>query len=93
MMRFRPEPIDMWVPEIVAGLSVALLAVSMAVSLSGCVEPQAPRAVCPVIVPYSLSDDRALEAALRAHPSPIVNRYLRDYAGLRGQVRACTGTH
>lgn len=74
---------------ICAGLSVPAFIFCLLILLSACAGPQAPRAVCPVIVPYSLSDDRALDAALRAHPSDVVDRYLRDYAGLRDQVRAC----
>jgi len=88
-VRIRFETIGMWMPEIVTVGSIVVLALCVLVSVSGCVGPQAPRAVCPVIVPYSLADDRALEAALQAHPSPVVSRYLRDYAGLRDQARAC----
>jgi len=71
------------------GLGIAMVVLCLVVALSGCATSRAPRAVCPVIVPYSRADDRALESALKAHPSPIVSRYLRDYAGLRDQARAC----
>ena len=55
-------------------------------ALSGCAGPHA--APCAVLVPYSAQDDLALKAEIDAAALPQVHRYLRDYAGLRAQVRA-----
>jgi hypothetical protein len=45
---------------------------------------------CPTIVPYSAADQNQMADELVAPPpKPMIERALRDYAGLRDQVRAC----
>lgn len=58
--------------------------------LTGCT-PVKP-SVCPVLMSYTRADDLALlneKNALDASKTPFIRRYLRDYSGLRAQVREC----
>ncbi|KXV50580.1 hypothetical protein AD945_01720 [Gluconobacter albidus] len=64
-----------------------LLLVLLPFGLSACsVRPITP---CPVLVTYSKADDLALKAELDASKTPVTHRYIRDYGGLRAQVRVC----
>ncbi|MFT8896757.1 MAG: hypothetical protein ABF968_07310 [Acetobacter sp.] len=73
------------------GLMVALawgaaLGVSL-VALSGCSRPV--RVLCPSLVTYSATDESTLRTELASAPRPTTHRFMRDYGGLRDQVRAC----
>lgn len=64
-----------------------LLLVLLPFGLSACaVRPSTP---CPVLVTYSKADDLALKAELDTSKTPVTHRYIRDYGGLRAQVRVC----
>ena len=67
------------------GTFVVLLLLPLA--LGGCVTKAA--APCPVLVTYSKADDLALKAELDASQTPVIHRFIRDYGGLRAQVRVC----
>ncbi|MDN7351773.1 hypothetical protein [Acetobacter senegalensis] len=57
--------------------------------LSGC-ESVRYKTVCPTLVTYSLTDQTQLAQELVAAPSAtMTRRVVRDYVGLRDQVRAC----
>lgn len=64
-----------------------LLLVLLPFGLSACAAR--PTTPCPVLVTYSKADDLALKAELDAAKTPVTHRYIRDYAGLRAQVRVC----
>lgn len=69
-----------------------IIAGSALFCLGGCCTPAPAPSVCPQIVPYNAADQRALAGELQAHPDlQQVPRFIRDYAGLRGQIRACQG--
>ena len=68
-------------------VSGLLLLVGLCAALPGCTAQ--PDAVCPVLVNYTAADDAALLAEIRAQPTPVTHRYLRDYAALRAQARVC----
>lgn len=71
---------------IVWGLALALLAFG----LSGCSSPV--RVLCPSLVTYSATDQTTLRGELASAPLPMTHRFMRDYGGLRDQVRACQGS-
>lgn len=57
--------------------------------LSGC-ESVRYKTVCPTLVTYSLTDQTQLAQELVAAPqATVTHRVVRDYVGLRDQVRAC----
>lgn len=68
---------------------VWLLAVAVALSpLAACTAT--PVAVCPEPVVYTLAEQQAVAAELRAIPAPCVTcRFMTDYAQERAMLRAC----
>ncbi|MCP1270911.1 hypothetical protein [Acetobacter cerevisiae] len=69
-------------------LALAALAL-VAPLLSGC-SPVTYKTVCPTLVPYSMTQQTDLAEELVATPdAPMLHQVVRDYAGLRDQVRAC----
>lgn len=64
----------------------AVLGVAL-VALSGCTRPV--RVLCPSLVTYSAADQSTLSGELASAPLPMTHRFMRDYGGLRDQVRAC----
>ncbi|GFE93509.1 hypothetical protein [Acetobacter persici] len=69
-------------------LALAALAL-VAPLLSGC-SPVTYKTVCPTLVPYSITQQTQLAEELVAAPdAPMLHQVVRDYAGLRDQVRAC----
>lgn len=57
--------------------------------LSGC-ESVRYKTVCHTLVTYSLTDQTQLAQELAADPQAVMtHRVVRDYVGLRDQVRAC----
>lgn len=71
---------------IVWGLALTLLAFG----LSGCSRPV--RVLCPSLLTYSATDESTLRTELASAPLPMTHRFMRDYGGLRDQVRACEGS-
>jgi len=69
-------------------ISVWLL---VAVVLSGCVA--APQRVCPLVVPWSADDQKALKRALDADKDPLIHRAVQEDAGYRAWARGCQGAH
>lgn len=69
-------------------LALAALAL-VAPLLSGC-SPVTYKTVCPTLAPYSITQLTDLAEELVATPdAPMLHQVVRDYAGLRDQVRAC----
>ncbi|EHH67575.1 hypothetical protein [Gluconobacter morbifer] len=64
-----------------------ILLIVLPIALSACAAR--PTTPCPVLVTYSTADDLALKAELDASKTPVIHRYIRDYGGLRAQVRVC----
>nr|WP_156475477.1 hypothetical protein [Gluconobacter thailandicus] len=60
----------------------------LVLALAGCTSVR--YAPCPTLVTYSVADQKALAAEIRAHPSPQVIRWIGDYIGYRDQARACS---
>lgn len=67
----------------------AALGISL-VALSGCSRPV--RVLCPSLVTYSATDESTLRTELASAALPTTHRFMRDYGGLRDQVRACQGS-
>lgn len=67
-----------------------LLCGGVVLALSGCAKPV--RVLCPSLVTYSATDEGTLRTELASAPLPMTHRFMRDYGGLRDQVRACEGT-
>lgn len=66
-----------------------LLPLLGALSLSAC-DAVRYKTVCPTLVPYSLNEQTQLAQELAAMPTAtMTHRAVRDYAGLRDQVRVC----
>ncbi|MBM9400368.1 hypothetical protein JUN65_02010 [Gluconacetobacter azotocaptans] len=62
----------------------------LAALLSGCASQPTLTPVCPSLIAYSAADEQALRVELDAHQdTPEAHRWIRDYVGLRDQVRAC----
>ncbi|WP_278368078.1 hypothetical protein [Acetobacter orientalis] len=60
-----------------------------ALSLSACGAVRY-KTVCPTLVSYSLNEQTQLAQELAAMPAAtMTHRAVRDYAGLRDQVRVC----
>ncbi|MCH4024027.1 MAG: hypothetical protein LKH33_10405 [Acetobacter sp.] len=50
-----------------------------------------PVMLCPSLVAYSSTEENALRQELASSALPQTHRFIRDYGGLRDQVRACQG--
>lgn len=71
----------LWVICALAGLAI--------LGMTGCAD-RPDRLICPTLTPYSAADQKALGSELAADPNaPTLHRAMRDYEGLRDQVRAC----
>lgn len=69
---------------------VVLLGAYAGISLLAACSAYIPKPVCPTLVPYSRTDEQTLAKELVAHTdTPMTHRAIRDYGGLRDQVRAC----
>lgn len=64
-----------------------------ALALAGCVgrplEPARVITVCPVLKAYSPEFQKQVATELKSNPPPGMAAMIRDYGGLRAQVRAC----
>ncbi|GAD26451.1 hypothetical protein Gbth_017_163 [Gluconobacter thailandicus F149-1 = NBRC 100600] len=59
------------------------------VALSGC--GSVPQHVCPLVVPWSADDQKALSRALDADKDPLIHRAVQEDAGFRAWARGCQG--
>ena len=50
-----------------------------------------PVMLCPALVTYSAAEENTLRQELASSVLPQTHRFIRDYGGLRDQVRACQG--
>ncbi|ATJ89416.1 hypothetical protein HK16_10680 [Acetobacter senegalensis] len=79
----------MLMPRSMRFLMVLTALALVAPLLSGC-ESVRYKTVCPTLVTYSLTDQTQLAQELAADPQAVMtHRVVRDYVGLRDQVRAC----
>nr|WP_294915366.1 hypothetical protein [uncultured Neokomagataea sp.] len=69
--------------------SAVLLLLAMTF-LSACA-PRSQYGVCPVVVPWSRDDQRALMRDLEASKSPFITRAVQEDAGYRAWARGCRG--
>lgn len=64
-----------------------------ALALAGCagrpLEPARVITVCPTLKPYSADFQKQVASELKSNPPPGMAKMVRDYGGLRAQVRAC----
>ncbi|KAB8123992.1 hypothetical protein D3W54_07015 [Komagataeibacter medellinensis] len=68
---------------------ISALGVLALLAMTGCAS-RPDRVVCPTLTTYSAADQKALSSELAADPNaPTLHRAMRDYEGLRDQVRAC----
>lgn len=68
-----------------------ILLLAALLPLAGCVQPPPPVVVCPTVRSWSDTDETALAGEL-AEDGPLTKRALIEWAGLRGQIRACVPT-
>lgn len=80
-------PTDEALGTALSNATFVLLLALLPFGLSAC--DARPTTPCPVLVTYSKADDLALKAELDASKTPVTHRYIRDYGGLRAQVRVC----
>ncbi|GAN89905.1 hypothetical protein Gbfr_009_030 [Gluconobacter frateurii M-2] len=59
------------------------------VALSGC--GSVPQHVCPLVVPWSADDQKALSRALDADKDHLIHRAVQEDAGFRAWARGCQG--
>lgn len=59
-------------------------------ALEGCADKPAQR-VCPLLVPWSATDQLALAADLKASKSLLIHRAVQEDAGYREWARKCQG--
>ena len=79
----------MLVPRSIRFLMALTALAVVAPLLSGC-EGVRYKTVCPTLVSYSLNEQTQLAQELAAMPAAtMTHRAVRDYAGLRDQVRVC----
>lgn len=69
-------------------LIVGAVCLCTLVALSGCAE-RSVRVVCPSLVNYSLAEQSVARTELSSASLPELHQFMRDYEGLRDQVRAC----
>ncbi|KXV50544.1 hypothetical protein AD945_01825 [Gluconobacter albidus] len=52
-----------------------------------------PQRVCPLVVPWSAEDQKALSRALGADKDRLIHRAVQEDAGYRAWARGCQGVH
>ncbi|NHO33318.1 hypothetical protein [Acetobacter fallax] len=64
-----------------------IVAIALVSLMCGCTRPV--KLICPSLMTYSASDESTLRQELASAALPETHRFVRDYGGLRDQVRAC----
>lgn len=67
-------------------LTILLMAL-MGLSACGSVSQR----VCPLVVPWSADDQKALMGALETDKDPLIHRAVQEDAGYRAWARGCQG--
>lgn len=69
------------------GMLRLLLLVGVSTTLQGCLTRGGSS--CPPIKPYTVAEQKAAAAEIRAGRSPTLNKFVADYGVTREQLRAC----